>query len=479
MKIESLALLCDYYELTMGNGYFNLGMKDKIAYFDVFYRKNPDKGGYAIAAGLQQIAEYIRDLRFDDADIEYLRSRNMFPEDFLEYLKTFRFTGDVWAVPEGTVIFPYEPIMVVRAPVIQAQIIETYILLQINHQSLIATKASRISRAAQGRVVSEFGSRRAHGESAAVYGARAAYIGGCNGTACTISDKLFKVPAGGTMAHSWVQMFDNEYIAFKNYCKLYPDNPTLLVDTYNVLESGVPSAIRAVKEVLWPQGKRACAVRLDSGDITYLSKKVRKMLDEAGLTECRITASNSLDEYIITELIRQGACIDAFGVGERLITAKSDAVFGSVYKLTATEEDGLITPKIKVSENIEKITNPHFKKVYRIYSKETKKAEADLICLYDEELDESEPLEIFDPHYTWKKKTFTDYTLRELLVPIFKDGELVYEFPTMEEARNYCASELETIWEEVLRFENPHDYYVDLSDELWELKNRMIEERRN
>ncbi len=479
MDKQSLALLCDYYELTMGNGYFNLGMKDKIAYFDVFYRKNPDKGGYAIAAGLEQIADYIKNLRFDDSDIEYLKNRNMFPETFLDYLKEFRFTGDVWAVPEGTVIFPYEPIMVVRAPVIQAQIIETYILLQINHQSLIATKANRISRAAQGKVVSEFGSRRAHGESAAIYGARAAYIGGANGTACTISDKLFGVPAGGTMAHSWVQMFDDEYIAFKNYCKLYPDNPTLLVDTYNVLESGVPSAIRAVKEVLWPQGKRACAVRLDSGDITYLSKKVRKMLDEAGLTECKITASNSLDEYIITELIRQGACIDAFGVGERLITAKSDAVFGSVYKLTATEENGLITPKIKVSENIEKITNPHFKKVYRIYSKETQKAEADLICLYDEELDETKPLEIFDPHYTWKKKTFTDYTLRELLVPIFKKGELVYKFPTMDEARDYCASEIATIWDEVLRFENPHDYYVDLSDELWELKNRMIEERRN
>lgn len=463
----------------MGNGYFSLGLNDKIAYFDVFYRKNPDKGGYAVAAGLEQIVEYIKGLRFDSSDLEYLRGRNMFPDEFLDYLEDFRFTGDVWAVPEGTVIFPYEPIIVVRAPVIQAQIIETYILLQINHQSLIATKASRISRAAQGRVVSEFGSRRAHGESAAIYGARAAYIGGCNGTACTISDKLFGVPAGGTMAHAWVQMFDDEYQAFKKFCTIYPDSPTLLVDTYNVLESGVPAAIRAVKDVLWPQGKRACAVRLDSGDITYLSKKVRKMLDEAGLTECRITASNSLDEYIITELVRQGACVDAFGVGERLITAKSDAVFGSVYKLTATEEDGLITPKIKVSENIEKITNPHFKKVYRIYSNESGKAEADLICLYDEELDQTKPLEIFDPHYTWKKKTFTDYTLRELLVPIIKNGELVYDFPSIDEARDYCKSEIETMWDEVLRFENPHDYYVDLSDELWELKNRMIEERRN
>lgn len=480
MKKRALALLCDYYEITMGNGYFCLGMKDKIAYFDVFYRKNPDNGGYAVAAGLEQIAEYIRDLHFEEDDIEYLKGRKVFSDDFIEYLKDFRFTGDIWAVPEGTVVFPYEPIMTIKAPVIQAQLIETYVLLQINHQSLIATKASRISRAAEGRAVSEFGSRRAHGESAAVLGARAAYIGGCTGTACALSDKLYGVPAGGTMAHSWVQMFDDEYQAFKAYCKLYPDNPTLLIDTYNVLESGVPAAIRAVKEVLWPMGKKACAVRLDSGDITYLSKKIRKMLDAEGLTDCKITASNSLDEHIITELIRQNAKVDAFGVGERLITAKSQAVFGGVYKLAAVEdENGVITPKIKVSENIEKITNPHFKKVYRVYSKETGKAEADLICLYDEEISEDSPLEIFDPQYTWKRKTFTDFYLRELLVPIFKNGEQVYEFPKIDEVRKYCAFEIDTMWDEVLRFENPHNYYVDLSDELWELKNRMIEERRD
>lgn len=479
MDRRSLGLLCDYYEITMSNGYFNLGMKDKIAYFDVFYRKNPDNGGYAVAAGLEQIAKYIKNLHFSETDIEYLKSRRVFSDDFLEYLKSFRFTGDIWAVPEGTVVFPYEPILIVRAPVIEAQIVETYILLQINHQSLIATKASRIVRAAEGRAISEFGSRRAHGEDAAVLGARAAYIGGCAGTACALSDKKFGVPAGGTMAHSWVQMFDNEYLAFRAYCKLYPDNPTLLIDTYNVLESGVPSAIRAVKDILWPLGKKKCAVRIDSGDITYLTKKVRAMLDEAGLTDCKITVSNSLDEYIITEILRQGAKVDAFGVGERLITASSNAVFGGVYKLAAIEEDGVISPKIKVSENIEKITNPHFKKVYRIYSKETGKAEADLICLYDEEINSDEPLEIFDPHYTWKRKTFENFYLRELLVPIFKDGELVYKFPPIADVQKYCAFELDTMWDEVLRFDNPHNYYVDLSDELWELKNRMIEERRN
>ena len=479
MDRRDLALLCDYYEITMGNGYFNFDMKDKIAYFDVFYRKNPDNGGYAVAAGLEQIAGYIEGLHFSDSDIEYLRGRKVFSENFLEYLKTFRFTGDVWAVPEGTVVFPYEPILTVRAPLIEAQLVETYVLLQINHQSLIATKASRIVRAAEGRPVAEFGSRRAHGEDAAVLGARAAFIGGAAGTACALSDKEFGVPAGGTMAHSWVQLFDDEYLAFRAYCKLYPDDPTLLIDTYNVLESGLPAAIRAVKDVLWPLGKKKCAVRIDSGDITYLTKKIRKKLDEAGLTDCRIVVSNSLDEHIIAEILRQGARVDSFGVGERLITSSSDAVFGAVYKLAATEEDGVIHPKIKVSENIEKITNPHFKKVLRIYSKETGKAEADLICLYDEEIPESRPLEIFDPHYTWKKKTFTDFYLRELLVPVFKDGRCMYDFPPIEEIKKYCASEIDTMWEEVLRFENPHNYYVDLSDELWELKNRMIEEKRN
>ena len=472
---RNLTMLCDYYELTMSNGYFVNGMKDKIVYFDVFYRENPDKGGYAIFAGLEQIVEYIKDLHFSEDDIAYLRKRGCFSEEFLEYLKNFHFSGDIWAIPEGTVVFPGEPLMTVRAPIIEAQFIETYVLMIINHQSLIATKAARITRAAKGRPVSEFGSRRAHGADAAVLGARAAYIGGCSSTACTISDEVFGVPAGGTMAHSWVQLFDSEYEAFLTYCKIYPNAPTLLIDTYNALDSGLVNAIRVFKEL----GITKCAVRLDSGDVTYLSKKIRKKLDEAGLTECKIVISNALDEYIIRELIRQGAEIDAFGVGERLITAKSDPVFGGVYKVCAVEdENGNILPKIKISENVGKITTPHFKKIYRIRGKETGKAEADLICLYDEVIDESKPLEIFDPVATWKRKTFTDYTATELMVQIFKSGELVYEMPTLAQIREHCAAEIEGMWDEVRRFSNPHNYYVDLSEKLWTLKNEMLSKHR-
>lgn len=471
---DNLTLLCDFYELTMGRGYFHSDMKDTIAYFDVFFRKNPDGGGYAIAAGLEQIAEYVKALKFSEDDILYLRDTGRFDEDFLSYLRTFRFTGDIWAVTEGTVIFPGEPFITVRAPVIEAQFIETYVLMCINHQSLIATKATRMVRSADGRPISEFGSRRAHGEDAAVLGARAAYIGGVASTACTLSDKLFGVPAGGTMAHSWVQMFPSEYEAFEAYCRLYPDKPTLLVDTYSVLGSGIPNAIKAVKNVLWPKGKKLCAIRIDSGDIAYLSRKARKMLDEAGLEDCSIVVSNALDEHLIAELLRQGACIDAFGVGERLITAKSDPVFGGVYKLCAIEKNGVITPKIKVSENEAKITNPHFKKLYRFYSMETGKAEADLMCLHDEEVDDTAPIEIFDPDFTWKRKTMTDYTLRQLMIPIFKKGKLVYKFPPLAEVRDHCRRELDTMWDEVLRFENPHKYYVDLSEDLWELKHEMI-----
>ena len=369
---KHLALLTDFYELTMGRGYFHSDMRDRIAYFDVFFRQNPDSGGYSIVCGLERICRYLQNLCFEEDDIEYLRSKKVFDEDFLDYLKTFRFTGDVWAIPEGSVIFPGEPILTVRAPVIEAQLVETYILLTLNHQSLVATKASRMVRAADGRPISEFGSRRAHGEDAAVLGARAAYIGGCASTACALSDKIFGVPAGGTMAHSWVQMFDSEYDAFSQYIKLYPENPTLLIDTYSVLESGLPNAIRAIKDHLLPTGRTKCAVRIDSGDIAYLSRKTRKILDEAGLPECKIFASNSLDEYIIADILRQGAQIDGFGIGERLITAKSDPVFGCVYKLAAVEEeDGTITPKIKISENVGKITNPHVKDVYRFYSNET------------------------------------------------------------------------------------------------------------
>lgn len=478
-KETTLSLLCDFYELTMGRGYFAAGMADQIAYFDVFFRTVPDGGGYAIAAGLEQIAEYVRDLHFDDSDMEYLRSKKLFDEDFLAYLKNFRFTGDIWAMPEGTVIFPGEPIMTVRAPLIEAQLIETYVLLQINHQSMIATKASRIVRAADGRAVSEFGSRRAHGESAAVLGARAAYIAGCAGTACALSDKLYGVPAGGTMAHSWVQTFDNEYDAFATYCRLYPDAPTLLVDTYNVLKSGIPNAIRAVKDVLWPMGKKKCAIRLDSGDITYLTRKARAMLDAAGLSDCKIVVSNSLDEHIITQILRQGAQVDAFGVGERLITSASTPVFGAVYKLAAIEKDGVYTPKIKVSENTAKITNPGFKNVYRLYSRDSGKAEADLLTLRDEVVDDSGSIELFDPQHTWKRKILENFTARELLVPIFKNGVCVYDFPTLAQIRENCRREIDSMWGEVLRFENPHNYYVDLSEKLWDLKHEMLRSRRN
>jgi len=469
-----LALLCDFYELTMSGGYFRCGFKDKISYFDVFFRKNPDNGGYAIAAGLEQIIDYVKNLRFGDDDIGYLRSRGIFGEDFLSYLKNFTFTGDIWAVPEGTVVFPNEPLITVRAPAIEAQFIETFILLTINHQSLIATKASRIVRAAQGRPVSEFGARRAHGADAAIYGSRAAYIGGCASTSCTIADIKFGVPASGTMAHSWVQMFDSEYEAFKTYCELYPDNPTLLVDTYNVLSSGVPMAIAAFNEVLVPQGRKECAIRLDSGDITYLSKMARKMLDAAGFHSCKIIASNSLDEYIIRDILLQGAQIDIFGVGERLITAKSDPVFGGVYKLVATEDDGVIVPKIKISENTAKITNPHFKNVYRIISNETMKAEADVLCVHGEKIDETSPLEIFDPDFTWKRKVLDNFKAVPLLTQIFKSGECVYKSPPVADMRANSAKSLAQIWDETLRFENPHNYYVDLSQKLWNVKDQLL-----
>ena len=471
----NLTMLCDFYELTMGNGYFENGFKDKICYFDVFFRQCPDKGGFAIAAGLEQIIHYIQDLHFSQEDIEYLRGRNLFNEAFLEYLENFRFTGDIWAVPEGTPIFPKEPIMTIRAPAIEAQLIETFILLSVNHQSLIATKANRVVRAAQGRTVLEFGSRRAQGADAAILGARAAYIGGCHGTACTISDQLFGVHAGGTMAHAWVQMFDSEYEAFKTYCQLYPNNATLLVDTYNTLKSGVPNAIRVFNEVLKPLGITKCGIRLDSGDMAYLSRKARQMLDDAGWTECQISVSNSLDEYIIEDLLHQGAKIDMFGVGERLITAKSEPVFGGVYKLTAVEQDdGSILPKIKISENVGKITNPHFKKLYRFFGNDTGKAIADYLCVYDETVDDSGDMVIFDPEATWKTKTVYDFTAKELLVPIFKNGELVYDCPDIHQVRAYCLEQVDTLWDEVKRFDNPHDYYVDLSQKLWDIKYDLL-----
>ena len=432
----NLTMLCDFYELTMAYGYFEKGYKERITYFDVFYRQCPDGGGFAIAAGLEQIIDYIQELHFSQEDIQYLRERKLFSEEFLNYLANFKFTGDIWAVPEGTPIFPKEPILTVRAPAIEAQLIETFLLLSINHQSLIATKANRVVRAADGRTVLEFGSRRAQGADAAILGARAAYIGGCNGTACTISDQLFGVKAGGTMAHAWVQMFDPEYEAFKKYVELYPNNATLLVDTYNTLKSGVPNAIRVFDEVLKPLGITKCGIRLDSGDMTYLSKKARKMLDDAGWTECQISVSNSLDEYIIQDILRQGAKIDMFGVGERLITAKSEPVFGGVYKLVAVEnEDGTVQPKIKISENVGKITTPHYKKLYRFFGNDTGKAIADYLCVFDETVDDSHDLEIFDPDATWKRKNVYNFTAKELQVPVFKNGELVYKCPTLDEIR--------------------------------------------
>ncbi|MCR4435882.1 MAG: nicotinate phosphoribosyltransferase [Clostridiales bacterium] len=475
-KKDNMTMLADFYEITMGNGYFESGLKDKIAYFDMFFRKVPDNGGYAIMAGVEQLVEYIQGLKFTEEDIEYLRGKKVFSENFLEYLKNFQFHCDVWAVPEGTPIFPNEPIVIVRGPLIEAQFIETMVLLTINHQSLIATKANRIVRAAQGRTIMEFGSRRAQGGDGAVLGARAAYIAGCGGTACTMAERDFGIPALGTMGHSWVQLFPTELDAFRAYARIYPDNCLLLVDTYNVLKSGVPNAIKVFREEVLPRGYRPKGIRIDSGDITYLSKEARKMLDEAGFADSVIVASNSLDEYIIRDLLVQGAKVDMFGVGERLITSKTEPVFGGVYKLVALEEGSKIIPKIKLSENVEKVTNPGFKQVYRLFDRRNNKAIGDVITLAHEEIDESKPYEIFDPEYTWKRKTLTDFYAKKLLTKIFENGRCVYEGPDLNTIRNYCKEQMDTLWEEVLRFENPHKYYVDLSQPLWDIKTQMLRE---
>ena len=471
----NLSMLTDFYEFTMANGFMEHGFEDKIAYFDLFFRKIPDGGGYAIAAGLEQAVQYLKDLHFSAEDIEYLRSKNMFTEKFIDYLENFRFTCDIWAVPEGTPIFPGEPLMIVRGPAPQAQLLETMLLATVNHQSLIATKASRIVRAAEGRAVMEFGARRAHSYAGALYGSRAAYIGGCPVTSNALADRLFGISAVGTMAHSWIQMFDTEYEAFKAYAESYPDSCTLLLDTYDVLGSGLPNAIRVFDEVLKPKGIRPAGVRIDSGDVAYLTKIMRRELDAAGYPDCKIVVSNSLDEYIIRELIRQGAVIDTFGVGERLITSKSEPVFGGVYKLAALEDEkGVINPKIKVSENIAKITTPHFKKLWRFYNKETGEAFADVLSLWDETISEDEPFELFHPDYTWKTKTVTDFTVKQLLVPIFKNGELVYDLPKLSEVRKYSMDAVDHLWNEVKRFDNPHEYYVDLTRPLWEIKQDML-----
>lgn len=471
---ENLTMLTDFYEITMANGFFENGHGEETVYFDMFFRTVPDGGGVAIMAGLEQIIHYLKNLSFSAEDIDYLRSKNLFSEAFLNYLRDFRFSCDVWAIPEGTPIFPHEPLITVRGPAVQAQFIETMVLLAVNHQSLIATKANRIVRAANGRAVMEFGSRRAQGFDGAVYGARAAYIGGCIGTACTIADREFAIPALGTMAHSWVQLFDSEYDAFKAYAEVYPDSCTLLVDTYNVLKSGIPNAIRVFNDVLLPLGYRPKGIRLDSGDITYLTKKARKMLDEAGFPDCKICVSNSLDEIIIRDMIAQGACIDSFGVGERLITASSDPVFGGVYKLAAVERNGEILPRIKVSENVAKITNPCFKKLWRLYDRDTGKAIADVITLHNETIDDSKPYEIFDPEHVWKRKVIENFRALPLQQRIFDHGHCVYRSPAVSEIRAYCQEQMNTVWDEVLRFENPHKYYVDLSQALWDEKQKLL-----
>ena len=473
-KKLNLTMIMDLYELTMSNGVFDSDMRDTVTYFDMFFRRVPDKGGYAIMAGLEQLIEYMNNLTFTDEDIEYLKSLNLFREDFIEYLRNFKFCCDVWAVPEGTVIFPQEPIVTVKGPIMQALMVETMLLLTINHQSLIATKANRIVRAADGRVVMEFGARRAHGYGAAYYGARAAIIGGCTGTSCVLTAKDFCVPASGTMAHSWVQLFEDEYTAFKTYAEQYPDSCFLLVDTYNVLKSGIPNAIKVFDEVLKPLGKRPKGIRIDSGDITYLSKKARKMLDDAGYSDCKICVSNSLDEYLIRDMIFQGAAVDTFGVGERLITASSEAVFGGVYKLSALEKDGKIIPKMKLSENPEKVTLPGIKIPWRLYDRTTGKAIADVITLNHEKIDDSEPYEIFDPTYTWKRKVVTDFVARKLQTKIFENGKLVYTLPSVKEISQRRAEEVDSLWDEVKRFEKPHNYYVDLSEDLWNLRNDLL-----
>ena len=472
---KNLTMLTDFYEFTMANGYYQKGLGDTIAYFDMFYRNVPDNAGYAIMAGVEQLVEYLSNLRFTQSDLDYLRGKGCFCEEFLDYLAHFEFACDVWCVEEGMPIFPGEPIVVVRGPVAQAQFIETMLLLSINHQSLIATKANRMVRAAEGRTVLEFGSRRAQGADGAVLGARAAYIGGCAGTASVMTDRDYGVPAAGTMAHSWVQMFDCEYDAFRAYAEVYPSDCTLLIDTYSVMKHGLPDAIRVAKEVLEPMGHRLKGVRIDSGDIAYVSKRIREKLDEAGLTDCKIVVSNSMDEFLIRDLILQGACIDTFGIGERLITSRSSPIFGGVYKLAAIERDGQIIPKIKISENVEKITTPHFKQVWRFYDNETGLASADVVALHDEPIPQNEPYTIFDPVYTWKKKTLTNYTAVPLLKPLFQGGRCLYQPKPIGQIRDFCRQQVGLLWPEVTRFENPHTYIVDLSPKLWKIKQDLLE----
>lgn len=474
IKASDLALLTEGYELTMADGFMGAGMKDTVAYFDLFFRRVPDNGGFAIAAGLSKVIDYLEHLHFRDEDIKYLKSKGI-SDELASYLKDFKFTCDVWAIPEGTPIFPNEPIIKVRGPIIEAQLIETMLLLSINQQSLIATKANRLVRAAHGTAVAEFGTRRAQGVDEAVYGARAAYIGGCVATSGVIPEKEFGIPSVNTMIHSWVQLFDSEYDAFCEYARRHPDDCTLVVDTYDTIRSGIPNAIKAFDDVLAPLGKRPKSVRIDSGDITYLSKRVRKMLDVAGYPDCDIMASNSLDEHLISDMVSQGAKVDCFIVGERLITSASSPLFGGVYKLSAIEKDGKTVPKINLSENVRKITIPSSKQVYRLIDKDSGKAIADVLTLDDEIIDETKPYVLFDPDFTWKRKEIENFVTRKLLVPIFEGGKKVYEEPSLKEIRDYCLRQTDTLWDEVKRFENPHKYYVDLSKNLWAERNGLIE----
>ena len=474
IKASDLALLTEGYELTMADGFMGAGMKDTIAYFDLFFRRVPDNGGFAIAAGLSKVIDYLEHLHFREEDIKYLKSKGI-SDELASYLKDFKFTCDVWAIPEGTPIFPNEPIIKVRGPIIEAQLIETMLLLSINQQSLIATKANRLVRAAHGTAVAEFGTRRAQGVDEAVYGARAAYIGGCVATSGVIPEKEFGIPSVNTMIHSWVQLFDSEYDAFCEYARRHPDDCTLVVDTYDTIRSGIPNAIKAFDDVLAPLGKRPKSVRIDSGDITYLSKRVRKMLDVAGYPDCDIMASNSLDEHLISDMVSQGAKVDCFIVGERLITSASSPLFGGVYKLSAIEKDGKTVPKINLSENVRKITIPSSKQVYRLIDKDSGKAIADVLTLDDEIIDETKPYILFDPDFTWKRKEIENFVTRKLLVPIFEGGKKVYEEPSLKQIRDYCLRQTDTLWDEVKRFENPHKYYVDLSKNLWAERNSLIE----
>lgn len=474
IKASDLALLTEGYELTMADGFMGAGMKDTIAYFDLFFRRVPDNGGFAIAAGLSKVIDYLEHLHFREEDIKYLKSKGI-SDELASYLKDFKFTCDVWAIPEGTPIFPNELIIKVRGPIIEAQLIETMLLLSINQQSLIATKANRLVRAAHGTAVAEFGTRRAQGVDEAVYGARAAYIGGCVATSGVIPEREFGIPSVNTMIHSWVQLFDSEYDAFCEYARRHPDDCTLVVDTYDTIRSGIPNAIKAFDDVLAPLGKRPKSVRIDSGDITYLSKRVRKMLDVAGYPDCDIMASNSLDEHLISDMVSQGAKVDCFIVGERLITSASSPLFGGVYKLSAIEKDGKTIPKINLSENVRKITIPSSKQVYRLIDKDSGKAIADVLTLDDETIDENKPYVLFDPDFTWKRKEIENFVTRKLLVPIFEGGKKVYEEPSLKEIREYCLRQTDTLWDEVKRFENPHKYYVDLSKNLWAERNGLIE----